>query len=231
MRRMTLAMDEWYSQHRHSIDNISNASGDELSDDFERKLLYLMIARCIAFPFNAKQQLDTSPPRPKLTRESFDHIYVILRACLNQDIGLLRRKVIPLSEHELRCIQDVDFLSCLQNYMDYALQRDDVVSMCYNGGFSVKELETIYSVLAVKHLVSRSPTRQVNPIELHQWESTFKKLVLQASRLSPIEPITPMSASGVPSQESLYELFQKILGIQSIEHKILYRECQVCLNS
>ena len=49
-------------------------------EDLERKKLYLLVARCIAFPFNAKYQIETTPPRAKLNRERFGTLCRTLQA-------------------------------------------------------------------------------------------------------------------------------------------------------
>ena len=48
--------------------------------NLENKQLYLMLARCISFPFNAKYQLETSPPHQKLNATSFKQIRSVLES-------------------------------------------------------------------------------------------------------------------------------------------------------
>ena len=58
----------------------SGQKSTEDDEDLERKKLYLLVARCIAFPFNAKYQIETTPPRVKLNRERFGLVCRTLRA-------------------------------------------------------------------------------------------------------------------------------------------------------
>ena len=208
----------------------------------ERKLLYLMVARCIAYPFNAKYQLETAPPKPKLNEGRFQGVLDILEVCRGQDWETLARSAISLSPTESKCARNEKFLNCLDWYMDNVLGREDVVAMSHSGSFSVKELESVFKVLAMKHIMYTSNQLDVDSSELHAWCSTFRKLVEHGARttsrwvppssggrsVSPGDTGGGGGAGGTgPNREKLYKLFQRILNIKSIEHQILYRVCQV----
>lgn len=219
----------------HTVSDDSAEEGDYV--DHERKLLYLMVARCIAYPFNAKYQLETAPPKPKLNEARFKGIVDILETCRNQEWETVTRSAVSLSQAENKCLRSEKFLNCLDWYMDNVLARDDVVSMSHGGSFSVKELESIFKVLATKHIMYTNTQLDVDSSELHTWCSTFRKLVEHGARTTLRGTRVPSPAGGGggggggggtgPNREKLYKLFQKILNIKSIEHQILYRVCQV----
>ena len=117
-----------------TISDDSADDGDSLNQ--ELKLLYLMVARCIAYPFNAKYQLETAPPKPKLNEERFRSVVDILDTCRNQDWEGLGRSAVSLSNAETKCLHGEKFLSCLDWYVDNVLGREDVVAMSRNGGAS-----------------------------------------------------------------------------------------------
>ena len=224
---------------QRSLDELSNVSGDESCLDvngasvFENKQLYLMVARCIAYPFNAKHQLETSPPKLKLNTDRFDQVCQILQVCLDREHDKIRQEVI-LSHNELKCTRNSRFLECLQWFGDTVMQREEVIELCKRGGLSVKELDAIFKVFATKQLTYSSPGNHLNTVELQLWCSTFRKLVEQGSRSlpgspssSPRSPISPTNGGPAPVPEKLYRLFQNILGVRSIQHQILYRTCQV----
>lgn len=204
----------------------------------ERKLLYLMVARCIAYPFNAKYQLETAPPKPKLNEDRLQSVIDILETCRNQDWDVLTKLAVSINNAETKCLQSERFLNCLDWYMDNVLDRGDVVTMSKNGSFSVKELESIFKVLATKHIMYTSSQLDVDSTELQTWCSTFRKLVEHGARTtlrggslsSSSRALSSSAGNGGgtgPNKEKLYKLFQKILEIKSLEHQILYRVCQV----
>ena len=220
----------------HTISDDSAEEGEYVGH--ERKLLYLMVARCIAYPFNAKYQLETAPPKPKLNEARFTGIVDILETCRNQDWEIIAKSAVSITPAESKCLRGEKFLNCLDWYMDNVLARSDVVSMSKNGSFSVKELESIFKVLATKHIMYTSNALDVDSTELHMWCSTFRKLVEHGARttLRGARAPSPGSAAGGgggggggtgPNRENLYKLFQKILNIKRIEHQVLYRACQV----
>jgi hypothetical protein len=221
----------------HTISDDSAEEGDYVNH--ERKLLYLMVARCIAYPFNAKYQLETAPPKPKLNEARFTGIVDILETCRNQDWETIAKSAISISAAENKCLRGEKFLNCLDWYLDNVLARSDVVSMSHSGSFSVKELESIFKVLATKHIMYTSSALDVDSTELHTWCSTFRKLVEHGARttLRGTRVPSPGGASGAvggaggggtgPNRENLYKLFQKILNIKRIEHQVLYRVCQL----
>ncbi|CAI8056575.1 Calcium-dependent secretion activator 1 [Geodia barretti] len=221
----------------HTISDDSAEEGEYV--DHERKLLYLMVARCIAYPFNAKYQLETAPPKPKLNEARFTGIVDILETCRNQDWEIIAKSAISISAAENKCLRGDKFLNCLDWYLDNVLARSDVVSMSHSGSFSVKELESIFKVLATKHIMYTSNALDVDSTELHTWCSTFRKLVEHGARttLRGVRVPSPGGASGAvggaggggtgPNRENLYKLFQKILNVKRIEHQVLYRVCQL----
>ena len=218
----------------------SDDSAEESSDiaNQERKLLYLMVARCIAYPFNAKYQLETAPPKPKLNQDRFRGVIAILDTCRNLDWGTLSQSAISLNSAENKCLRSEKFLNCLDWYMDNVLARDDVVAMSNNGSFSAKELESIFKVLATKHIMYTNNQLDVDAAELQVWCGTFRKLVEHGARatlrsgplLAGARVLGSNGGGGGgtgPNREKLYKLFQRILNMKSIEHQILYRVCQV----
>ena len=107
--------------------------------------------RCIAYPFNAKFQIETTPPRAKLNPDRFRQICRTLRAMVEAaGAGAGGGKVTwadgKLSKSEQEVVQNRGFMSCVELMLDVVLVRPEVVEICHNGGFSVKELESIFKV-------------------------------------------------------------------------------------
>ena len=55
----------------------------EATESFKRKQLYLLVARCIAYAFNTKHQIETSPPKQKLNADRYRQIMKMLMIILS----------------------------------------------------------------------------------------------------------------------------------------------------
>ena len=224
---------EWTSLGDKSGDELDEPSTSTVVSNIETKQLYLLVARCIAYPFNAKQQLETSPPKPKLNSERFCKIERTISVALEG--GHNRTFEGFLTPGEQRCLRSDRFLECVRWFKDNVLVDEDVVRMCQSGSFSAKELELIFKVRAMKVLTFSSATRQLDTSEHQVWLNTFRKLIEHCSQAfsschtppSSRSPTSPGAAGTAPNQDKLYRLFQNILGVKTIEHTIIYRECQV----
>ncbi|XP_064386073.1 calcium-dependent secretion activator 2-like isoform X3 [Halichondria panicea] len=199
------------------------------SDNFERSQIYLLLARCISYPFTARYQLENSPPKQKLTEEKLG---MIVRTLKSVSAGeKVRSQDNALTALEQRLCKQEQFVLCVQWYAEVVLSRNDVVNVCTQGSFSAKELVYIFKVRALKHLTYSSPTRTLNPEDLQLWVNTFRKLVERVSRAfsdhTPLNSEPNPGDAGAPNADKLYKLFQKILKLRNIEHQILYKECQL----
>jgi len=119
-------------------------SGDELSgaedaskdmEDFEKKKLYLLVAQCIAYPFNAKFQIENTPPRTKLNVERFGRIRRILRLALEDYSKLEQMHSTRLSKQEQDVVRKQGFLDSVQWMLEVVFPRPEIKTICEEGGF------------------------------------------------------------------------------------------------
>ena len=148
-RASQLIDDEWM---KVDIRNESIATEDDLEavEAFQRKQLYLLVARCISYAFNTKHQIETSPPKQKLNAERYRLITHVLDLILSGE--RCRSQETFLTHQEQVTSRDQGFLTCLQWFFDTLSERQDVKQMCVDGQFSVKELESIFSARAKKQV-------------------------------------------------------------------------------
>ena len=215
----------------------SDVGGPEAGDDdsVECKKLYLLVARCIAYPFNAKYQIETTPPRAKLNAARFGSVCRTLRIVAENFEDISWELENKLTNQELDVVRTDDFVRCLRWMNKVVLVRPDIIEICSNGGFSAKELESIFKVKASIAL-GYGPEATSNS-EVTLWCNTFRKLVEQCGgsfsegldmrRKSRRGLGGVVNPGGVVNQDKLYKVFQEILKVRSIEHQVLYRECQV----
>lgn len=132
-------------------DNVGVETSLVKSQTFERSQLYLLIARCISYPFSAKYQLENSLPKQKMTEERLKQI----SKTLNSTLAGERLRYQDLTPSEQRKCTDPKFLECLHWFVTAVLDRDDIINVCRNGSFSAKELIAIFRVsFFVSHLHS-----------------------------------------------------------------------------
>ena len=215
----------------------------EISTSFQNKQLYLLIARCIAYPFNAKLHVETAPMKPKLNEDMHACICSVLQQCVEQDKSLLQQLI--LNNSELKCIRNKDFQSMVNFYLNVILFKDDIKTICYRGCFSTKELENIFRVITFKHfrgmllfqgLVSSTEnvTKRIeNDPAFQVWVSTFTKLVELGRQNSMSskqrkELNRQLTAMQTGNKDDMYRLFQDILKVSRKDHQSLAQLCQVC---
>ena len=206
----------------HSAESFDVAVADVDDDD---RMLYLLCARCIAFPFNAKYQLETAPPKPKLNSVSFEKLRAVLVACAE---GGEMRAEAELNTWELKHAQSGSFQEAVRWYVAHVLDNQSVKSLCARGAMSCRELENVFET----YLRARAVQRGLAKEDTAYTASGFAKLVETGSQLPYNEYVlqTPLVAGGtlsVADQERLYTTFQKILNISTTKHNLLYRICQV----
>ena len=215
-----------------------NEDADKNNDNLERKKLYLLVARCIAYPFNAKYQIENSPPSSKLNVDRFNDIVRVLRLTMEDYEKVEQEYEARLTKQEHEVVKKESFLICLRWMLDEVLSRPDVEAICKNGGFSIKELELIFGIKAAAILSDECRVEdggEVTNSDVSLWCSAFIKIVEHSSVHFQSEgksflhrqSTTTSDTSNVPNKDQLYKLFQRILNIRSIEHQVLYRECQV----
>lgn len=210
------------------------------AEDLDRKKLYLLVARCIAFPFNAKYQIETTPPRTKLNAERFKLICRTLRETVDSTEREGWDGNGKLTNQEKDVIRGQGFVGCVRYMLEVVLVRPDVLQMCNSGSFSVKELESIFKVKAAITLSVESGEELSTPPaspEVMLWCNTFRKIIERCSHAfldhshggyqHSKSSASSAATAAVLSQDKLYKIFQEILQIKSIEHQVLYKECKV----
>lgn len=184
-------------------------------DDGNRYRLYLLVLRCIAYPFNPYSQptIDTVLPI-RLTKSSYRAICDKIAAALTD----------PAT--------DAEFCSCLKWYYKVVLNRSDVITRATNGEFSLRELRHIFKIHAHRHL--RKITADSVEESLHCVLSHFDELLdidsrewFSCRRASTLprakNPVNNLTAN----TNSFYRMFQEILKVSPIDHHAIVTEYQI----
>ena len=230
--------------HTSSFDSGDEDPVEVVSTTFQNKQLYLLIARCIAYPFNAKLHVETAPSKPKLTETMHQCIHDVLKQCVDQDKNLLQQLI--LNNSELKCIKNKEFQTMVDFYLHVIFLKDDIKVICYRGCFSTRELENIFRVITFKHFRSmlllqghasstENVTKRIEGDPSFQvWISTFSKMIELGRQVSMTskqrkELNKHMTAMQMGNKEDMYKMFQDILNISRKDHQSLVQICQVSL--
>lgn len=200
------------------------------------------MARCIAYPFNAKLQLDTLSPKPKLSAASYAKICEIIETCSKSEKDIITSLVLNGSEQ--KCIKSQEFRDILNWYLTTILRCKEVKTICSFGGYSAKELEAIFTTVVRRefskslHVPDYTPTMistkdfDEDP-KFKAWNSTFEKLIelgyqrsLTDAEQRTVGRVFAQETHSV-NKERIYTTFQDILGIQKNEHQVIFKHCQV----
>ncbi|XP_065909402.1 calcium-dependent secretion activator 2-like isoform X2 [Dysidea avara] len=186
-------------------------------EDGNRFRLYLLLLRCIAYPFNPYSQPTTTVFPMRLTKSSYRAICDKIAVALTD----------PTTEAE--------FCSCLKWYYKVVLNRNDVIIRATNGEFSLRELRHIFKIHAHRHLCKAGK----DSIEesLHSCLSHFDELLdidsrewfssRRASTLPRVGLIKNPANNPIMNTDSFYRMFQEILKISPIDHHAIVTEYQI----
>ena len=239
-RRTSEAVAKWRSQRWESVDSFSSDDDQETHENTPllNKQLYLLVARCIAYPFNSRFQIETAPPKPRLSNESYLKICDVLQAAINVDKTLQQHLI--LNGNELKTIVNADFLERVEWYLNNILTRDDVRVACVSGNFSIKELENVFRVSICQKFRSKFEgggggggdkvmNKKVESDPKFQiWVCTFVKLIEHGSQSVMSEKeLRQINKQMSLEKQELYSMFQNILGVAKSDHQALFRTCHV----
>ena len=212
--KLTTSSD-YSSDKTHSVQQQRNEQEEK-----NRYRLYLLVLRCIAYPFNLYKHSSTPVLPMRLTKSSYRAIFDKIASCVTD----------PETEENFCC--------CLKWYYKSILNRQDVITRATSGEFSLRELRYAFKVHAHRHLCRmKNDTSDSIEETLHSWLSQFDVLFKVDShewfskrRASTLPRVgLPKNPKGntTMNPDSFYRMFQEILGISPIEHHaIINREEQ-----
>lgn len=190
-------------------------------EERNRYRLYLLVLRCIAYPFNIYTQSVPTVLPMRLTKSLYRAICDKAATCITD----------PETEK--------NFCFCLKWYYKSILNRQDVVTRATSGELSLRELRYVFKVHAHRHLCRvNSDTSDSIEETLHSWLSQFDVLFKvdshewfsrrRASTLPRTDGFIKSPGSRTTmNPDSFYRMFQEILGISPIEHHAIITEYQI----
>lgn len=212
--KLTTSSD-YSSDKTHSVQQQRNEQEEK-----NRYRLYLLLLRCIAYPFNLYEQSATPVLPMRLTKSSYRAICDKMAACVTD----------PETEENFSC--------CLKWYYKSILNCQDVITRATSGEFSLRELRYTFKVHAHRHLCRmKNGTNDSIEETLHSWLSQFDVLFKvdshewfsrrRASTLPRVGLVKNPKSNTTMNPDSFYRMFQEILGISPIEHHAIITEYQI----
>lgn len=187
-------------------------------DECERKeklMLYVFVLRCIAYPFNAKQQTDMTRRQSKISK---------------QELAVIKARFEQFLSGQTSIESDKAFLVAVKSYYDTFLSSDRVLKMLGCGSCTASDFREVFKS-SIEKRVRNVPNGLTIETILNSWMAKFDQIYRgeeQRSMRSPARMTGTTSTSEmILSKDQLYEMFQTILGVKKYEHAILYNACQV----
>ncbi|XP_060100805.1 calcium-dependent secretion activator 2 isoform X2 [Heteronotia binoei] len=180
-----------------------------------RLQLYTFIARCIAYPFNAKQPTDMARRQQKLNKQQLQVVKERFQAFLNG---------------ETQIVADEAFCNAIRSYYEVFLKSDRVARMVHSGGCSANDFRDVFKKNIEKRVRSLPEIDGLSKeTVLSSWIAKYdaiyrgeEDLYKQSNRMA-LSAVSEL----ILSKEQLYEMFQQILGIKKLEHQLIYNACQL----
>uniref|UniRef100_A0A8C0RLR8 Calcium dependent secretion activator 2 n=1 Tax=Canis lupus familiaris TaxID=9615 RepID=A0A8C0RLR8_CANLF len=180
-----------------------------------RLQLYVLVVRCIAHPFNAKQPTDMARRQQKLNK---------------QQLQLLKDRFQAFLHGETQIVADEAFCNAVRSYYEVFLKSDRVARMVQSGGCSANDFREVFKKNIEKRVRSLPEIDGLSKeTVLSSWIAKYDAIYRGEDDVCRPPGRGALSAVSelILSKEQLYEMFQQILGVKKLEHQLLYNACQL----
>lgn len=184
----------------------------EQAERRKRLQIYVFVMRCISFPFNAKHPHDMQRRHAKVTKK---------------DLAKIKERFDNFLNGKTNIIADEALINAVRSYYEVFLMSDNVSEAVRKGAYSAHDFREVFC----KNIEKRVKLLPVMPglskeTVLTSWKAKFDALYNEPG----CENSTSAPQEIVLSKDQLYEMFQKILNVDKIDHLNLYNALQVSLS-
>ena len=185
--------------------------------------LYVLVARCIAYPF-ANKQNDTVGGTRNCVRAT------------EPSLIELRKRFEAFLDGRTRLGGTVDeaMQEAMGIYHESVLINPDVAALVKAGGWMVDDFTSVFQAMLPRLLAKLKPNEDAEKRIKRVWLQKFDMLLRGETEIVCQDPNSsrlPTSSEMQLTTEQLYDVFQGVLGVKRFEHQILYKECQVRFRS
>lgn len=220
-----LMSNEPEKDEEEDVDETDKAEREEV----ERKTrlqLYVLVLRCIAYPFNATQTSEPLKTRNiKVTLSQLEQI-------VNRFASFLKG--------ELTISADESFVSAIHNYYEAFLKSNRLHMVVASGACSAEDFREVFRKNIEKRVKSLPEVEDTTKESIiSQWLTKFdvifraydegesKKLTGSKMQQYQQQQQNLQISDTILTKEQLYDTFQNILKIKKFEHQLLYNALQV----
>lgn len=209
------------------MDQVDEAEKAE-REEAERKSklqLYVLVLRCIGYPFNAKQPHDLNKRSLKVTLSQLEQIITRFNSFL---------------KGELSITADDSFINAIHNYFEAFLKSNRLHMLVISCGCTSLDFREVFRQNIEKRVKSLPEVEGTTKESImSQWLTKFdaifrgfedgetKKLSGSKMQQYQQQQLNNLAAENILSKEQLYDMFQNILKIKKFEHQLLYNALQV----
>ncbi|KAK6058585.1 hypothetical protein COOONC_03845 [Cooperia oncophora] len=182
--------------------------------------MYVFVARCVAYHFNAKQPTDMARRQVKVTK---------------QDLARIKERFQAFLKGETNIPTDEAFAKAMHSYAEIFLKSERVQKVVAAGGFSMHDFREVFRCNVEKRIRSLPDIEGLSKdTVLNSWlakfdtitkgdEETQGRTARGRARNAPAQP----NADVILGKEQLYDMFQQVLGVKKFEHQIIFNALQL----
>ncbi|KAK0399963.1 hypothetical protein QR680_003296 [Steinernema hermaphroditum] len=194
---------------------------EEEEEERKRNLqLYVFVAKCVAYHFNAKQPTDMARRQLKVTKQELARIKDRFQAFLNGGTNIAA---------------DEAFTKAVDSYFEVFLKSERVQKVVQAGGFSLHDFREVFRCNVEKRIRSLPEIDGLSKdTVLTSWMNKFDTIIRGdedaiQSRQSRgrLRGTNQANADVILSKDQLYDMFQQILNVKKFEHQIIFNALQL----
>ncbi|XGW25751.1 hypothetical protein V3C99_006839 [Haemonchus contortus] len=182
--------------------------------------MYVFVARCVAYHFNAKQPTDMARRQVKVTK---------------QDLARMKERFQAFLKGETNIPTDEAFAKAMHSYCEIFLKSERVQKVVAAGGFSMHDFREVFRCNIEKRIRALPDIEGLSKdTVLTSWltkfdtitkgdEETQGRTARGRTRNAPGQP----NADAILGKEQLYDMFQQVLGVKKFEHQIIFNALQL----
>ncbi|KAI6206643.1 hypothetical protein M3Y94_00936000 [Aphelenchoides besseyi] len=190
--------------------------------------LYVFVAKCVAYHFNAKQPTDMAKRQMKITKQELARIKDRFQAFMNGEIQIAA---------------DDALKKAIESYFEVFLKSERVSKVVQAGGFSGHDFREVFRCNVEKRIRSlpeiEGLSKEVNqklqfPTVLTSWMSKFDSImkgdedaIQNRQPRNRMRGLNQHSDDTIMNKEQIYDIFQQILHIKKFEHQIIFNALQL----
>ncbi|CDW53396.1 protein unc h; protein unc b; protein unc a, partial [Trichuris trichiura] len=191
---------------------------DEENERKTRLQIYVFVARCIAYHFNAKQPTEMVRRRGKVVK---------------QELNRIRERFTSFLRGDIQIVVDEAFTNAIKSYYEVFLCSDRVATAVAAGGFSSVDFRDVFRCMIDRRLRSLP---EINGLSketvLNSWMAKFDFIYRAEDELTickgpKARGIQAGNTDQIMTNEQLYDMFQLILGVKKFEHQLIYNALQL----